>query len=124
MNRSKVETTEMIEFQPVRVGEQGLEIGCREIAAWAKANEMFITAAIRYLHETKTVAAGLEPHCLGIDCNRTAAQDALGQIFFMEMNSHFEFGLSVASRIVAICPCLIKAASPASKSLAVLTKMV
>ena len=49
---------------------------------------MLVTATVADLHEAQPVPPGVEAHRLGIDSDRAFAQDADGQVFFMQMNGH------------------------------------
>ena len=85
-----VETREMIELEPVRVGQQRLEIRRGIIAVGAEADEMLVARAVAKLHQAQPVAAGNQAHRLGIDRDRPARRTgtADGQVFFVKMDRH------------------------------------
>ena len=78
----------MVELQPRGIGEHGLEIGRGIVAVGAEADEMLVAAAVRDLHQAEPVAAELKAHRLGVDGDRTGAEHAGGQVFFVEMDAH------------------------------------
>jgi hypothetical protein len=64
---------------------------------------MLIAAAVGDLDEAEPVAAGIEPHGLGIDGDGARGEDALGQILFVEMDGHEgEIGRSAARLNLAV----------------------
>jgi hypothetical protein len=50
---------------------------------------MLVAAAVADLDEAEPVAAGQEPHRLGVDGDRAGREDAFGQVLFMEMDCHW-----------------------------------
>ena len=49
---------------------------------------MLVAAAVGNLHQAEPVAAELQAHRLGVDGDRTGAEHAGGQVFFVKMNAH------------------------------------
>ena len=54
----------------------------------AEADEVLILATIGKLDDAQPIARGNQPHRLGIDGDRARAEQAGGNIFFVEVNSH------------------------------------
>ena len=86
--RGKIEAGEMIKLHPRRISQHSLEIRRIECASRAEADKVFIPVAIGYLDQAQPVTRGYETHGFGINRNRTGRERALGEIFFMEMDSH------------------------------------
>jgi len=79
----------MIELEPLRIGEQRLEVGRRIIAAALESDEVLVALSIGQLHHAEPIPAGDQAHCLGIDGNRSIRKPQVrGQVFLMEMNRH------------------------------------
>ena len=88
LDSGQIEAGEMIELQPRRIGQHRLQVRGGKAAARAEADKVFVAPAIGNLEETKPVTRGDEPHRFGIDSDRTGGKYALGEIFFVEIDSH------------------------------------
>ena len=53
-----------------------------------EADEVLVPPAVGYLHQAQPVARGDEAHRLGVDGDGTGGEHALGEIFFVEIDSH------------------------------------
>ena len=84
----EVEAGEMVELEPLRVGEQRLEPRRGIVAADGEADQMLVALAVRKLHQAQPVAAGNQPHRLGVDGDRAVERHAFGQVFLVEMDAH------------------------------------
>jgi hypothetical protein len=84
----KVETREVVELDPRRIGQNRLEIGRIKRAARPEADKVLIPPAIGYLDQTQAIPRGYQPHGLGIDSDGTLGEHAFGEIFFVEIDSH------------------------------------
>ena len=58
------------------------------VAVRREAHEMLVAAAIRNLDEAKPVTRRDQTHGFGIDGDRTRCEDALGQIFLVQIDCH------------------------------------
>ena len=89
LHDADVEAREMIELQPLRIGEQRLEIGRGIVAAAPEADEMLVALAVRQLHQAQPVAARHQAHRLGVDGDRPVGELHVGgQVFFVQMDRH------------------------------------
>ena len=89
LDRRQVEAREMIELQPLGIGEHGAQVRRGIVAVGAEADQMLVAAPVRQLDDAEAIARGDEPHRLGIDGDRGAGgEDARGQVFLMKMNGH------------------------------------
>ncbi len=82
-NRRQIESGEMEQLQPRRISQYGAQIGCCKIAMRPETNQMLVAAPVRNLQQTQSVARGNQPHCFGIDGDRTIGEDACWHVFFM-----------------------------------------
>src|SRR5438270_182937 len=102
-----IETREMIQLQPVRIGEQRLQIRRRIVASAAESDEMLIPLSARQLHQAQPVAPGDEAHRFGVDSDRPIRESHIGrQVFLMQMDRHFLSRDRLRSALVRFMPAL------------------
>ena len=88
LQRGQIETGEVIQLQPIGIGQHRLQVGRGIAAPRREAHKMLIPPPIGDLNEAQAVSRGDEPHGFGVDGNGAIGQHALGEIFFVEINSH------------------------------------
>src|SRR3546814_1923698 len=77
----------MEQLQPRGIGQNRFQYRRVIGAAGLEADEMLVARPVADLDEAEPVAQRVQPHGFGIDRDRTRAQHALGQIFFVEIRS-------------------------------------
>ena len=77
----------MIELEPVGIAQQRLQVGRGIVAVGAEAHQMLVAAAVGELDQAQAVAAGNQPHRLGVDRDRPVGGEQVerGEVFFVEM---------------------------------------
>jgi hypothetical protein len=88
LDRSEIESREMIQLEPRRIAQHCLEVRSVKPAIRPKSDEVLLTAPIADLDETEPVARSDETHRLRVHGNCAGAQRTLGKIFLVEMDSH------------------------------------
>ena len=88
LDRGEVEAREMEQLEPLRIGQNRLQIGCVIGALGAEAHEVLVALAIADLDDAQPVADGDEAHGFGVDGHRAIGEDAFGKVFFVEMHCH------------------------------------
>ena len=89
LHDADVEAREMIELQPVRVGEQCLEVGRRIVASTPESDQMLVAPAVRQLDEAQPVAARIRPIAsVSTAIGPSRKFDVRRQVLLVEMNGH------------------------------------
>ncbi len=88
LDRREIESREVVELEPGRIGQHGLEVGRIVGAAIGEADEVFVTLPVADLQEAEAVPGRHKPHGLGIDGYGPGGEHAFGQVFFVEMYGH------------------------------------
>jgi len=88
LDRGEVEAREVIELEALRIGQHGLEVRGVVGAARSEPDEVLVSLPVGDLDHAQTIARGDEPHRLGVDGNGPRREDALGEIFLVEIDSH------------------------------------
>ena len=88
----EVETGEMKEFQYLGVVQKPLQIG-RLGLPFGDLHELGVAVAPGELDEAEPVALRVEPKRFGVDRHDRAKIEAVGEIAFVQSNSHFAASL-------------------------------
>ena len=84
----------MIEFEPLGIAEQRLEVRRGIIALRSESHQMLVARPVGQLDQAQSVAPGDQAHRFGIDRDDRPGGENIGRgkIFFVEVDGHDSAG--------------------------------
>ena len=86
LDGGQIESAEMIQLHPRRIGQDALQIGRIVAGAGVETDQMLIPVAIGNLQQAQSVPRGAQAHRFRIDGQIARFEDAIGQVFFVKMH--------------------------------------